>query len=76
MVRQAGDERRVEAARWGWTLGGERGELINARSETAHEKPTFRDAVRTAVNVARVQPESTQAPALPQAAPPAETPVE
>ncbi|SJM63960.1 SOS response-associated peptidase [Gulosibacter sp. 10] len=52
IVVDAGGERRLELARWGlvprWAADEKVGvRAINARSETAAEKPTFRDAVRS-----------------------------
>src|SRR5262245_10994329 len=50
-VRARGDgTRRAEALRWGlvppWSSPGQGPPLINARSETAAERPAFRDAFR------------------------------
>jgi putative SOS response-associated peptidase YedK len=48
-VVAGGGERRLETFRWGlvpaWSKDPSRG-IINARSETAHEKPSFRAAFR------------------------------
>jgi putative SOS response-associated peptidase YedK len=50
-VRARDGGRRVELLRWGlvppWSSPGQGPPLINARSETAAERPAFRDAFRT-----------------------------
>ena len=51
VVRRAGDERTLAKLRWGLVPGWAKdlkmgARMFNARSETVHEKPAFRSALR------------------------------